>query len=669
MFVSPASLLDVSAAARFRPGGWTLLIAGAAVLGVGLVLAREFSYGPGLGADSAIYVEVARNLLAGEFFRQLYGEPFILQPPIYPALLAAASLPLDDPKDVIAPLNAAISGATIVIVGIWLRRRIASRFVAAWGVIAVACSHPVVWAGTIGFPLALFILLTMAALINADHYFRDRRRSSLMWASLFSALAWLTHYTGGAAVVAVSVLLVARPDAALSARTKRAVSYAAGSVAPLVLWRLLITYRTGELFPLERGVTYSLLGLVGDMATATSKWAFVNLFVDSLYGGRVQWAAASALSGAALSALAIGVGWGVIRASFKQSVGHRIWGRWGAFFLFGGFALTFLFSYLVALMAGMTWNGVQDRHLAPAYLPLLAAAAVALDNLLRRGGVGERFLSAAGLSVRRAPSTIAMAAMGLWLAFTLALHPIAIAEANAYGVGSGHGDYYGTPRYADSETIRYVSERVPAADVYSNDALALNLFVPRIPSPRPLPRRMEDLPGWIKAAPDGASIVWLHALGGLPNYDAADLRATPGLEATAESADGVVFIVNEAHNPRPARQAAYNAVTAREPAVRSVYDVYLGGRTLTYVKSPCDREETAARFFLHVVPVNMDDLPEDRKRWGFDNRDFSFEFDGVRLGDACIVSVSLPAYAIAEIETGQFDGGGRLWDGEFRFPQ
>ena len=669
MFVSPASLLGARAVARFRPGGWTLFIAGSAALGVGLVLAREFSYGPGLGADSAIYVEVARNLLAGEFFRQLYGEPFIYQPPLYPALLAAASLPLDDPKDVIAPLNAAVTGATIIVVGIWLRRRIESRFVAAWGVLAVACSHPVVWAGTIGFPLALLILLTMAALINADNYFRDGRRASLVCASVFSALACLTHYTGIAVVIAVAVLLVARPDAALNARTKRAISYAVSGSAPLVLWHLLAIYRTGELLPATRGVTYSLLGLMGDIATATSKWAFVNLFVDSLYGGGVKWAVASALSGAALSVLAVGVGLGVVRASFKQSAGHRIWGRWDALFLFGGFALTFLFLYLAALMMDRTWNGVQDRHLVPAYLPLLASAAFALDGLfVRRAGGNERFFSAAGLSVRRAPSTIAMAAMGLWLAFALALHPIAIAEANAYGIANGAGQY-GRSRYADSETIRYVSDRVPAADVYSNDALALSLYVPRIPSPRPFPHRMEDLPGWIKAAPDGASIVWLHALGGLPNYAAPDLRATPGLEVVAELADGVVFIVNKAHNPQPARQAAYNAVTAREPAVRSVYDVYLDERTLTYAKEPCAREETVARFFLHVVPVDLNDLPEDRKSWEFDNLDFSFEFDGVRLGDACMVSASLSAYPIAEIETGQFDGGGRLWDSEFRFPQ
>ena len=667
MSASLASSLDAPAAARFRPGGWTLFIAGAALLGVGLVLAREFSYGPGLGADSAIYVEVARNLLAGEFFRQLYGEPFIYQPPLYPALLAVASLPMDDPKDAIAPLNAAITGVTIIVVGNWLRRRVASRFVVAWGVLAVACSHPVVWAGTIGFPLALLICLIMAALINADNYFHDGRRSSLIWASLFSALACLTHYTGGAAVVAVAVLLIAHPNAALSARIKRAVFYAVSSSVPLVLWHLLAIYRTGELLPATRGVTYSLLGLIGDIATATSKWAFVNLFVDSLYGGRVQWAFASALSGAALSALAIGVSWGVIRASFKQSAGHRIWARRDALFLFGGFAITFLFLYHVALMFGRTWNGVQDRHLVPAYLPLLAGAAFALDGLfVRRAGGNERFFSSAGLSVRCAPSTIAMAAMGLWLAFALALHPIAIREANAYGIANGAGQY-GRSRYADSETIRHVSERVPAADVYSNDALALSLYVPRIPSPWPFPHRMEDLPEWIESAPDGASVVWLHALGGLPNYAAPDLRATPGLEVVAELADGVVFIVNKAHNPRPARQAAYNAVTARESAVRSVYDVFLDGRTLTYVKEPCAREETDARFFLHVVPVDMNDLPDDRGIWGFDNLDFSFEFDGVRLGDACMVSASLPAYAIAEIETGQFDGGGRLWDGKIRF--
>ena len=668
MSVPLASTLDARAVARFRPGRGTLLIVGAAVLGVGLVLAREFSYGPGLGPDSAIYVKVARNLLAGEFFRQLYGEPFILQPPLYPALLAAASLPLGDPKDAIAPLNAAISGATIVVVGTWLRRRIESRFVAAWGVLAVACSHPLVWAGAIGFPLALFILLTMAALINADNYFRDGRRSSLVWASLFSSLAWLTHYTGGAAVVAVAVLLVARPDAALSARIKRAVSYAVGGAAPLVLWQMLIIYRTGELLPLGRGVTYSSLSLIGDTSTAASKWAFVNLFVDSLHGDGVQWAFASALSGAALSALAVGVGWGIIRASFKQSDGLRVWEMWGTLFVFGGFSLAFLFFYLVALMMGQTWHGAQDRHLIPAYLPLLAAAAVALDNLIRRARGNERTSFASGLSVHLAPSTIAMAAMGLWLALALALHPVAIAEANAYGIAGGAG-HYGRPRYVDSETIRHARSRVPAADIYSNDALALSLYVPRIPSPRPIPHRMEELPGWIGAAPDGAFVVWLHALGGLPNYAAADLRATPGLEAAAELADGAVFIVDKAHNPRPARQAAYDAVAAREPAARSVYDVFLDGRTLAYVKSPCAREETAARFFLHVVPVDMNDLPDGRKRWGFDNLDFSFEFDGVRLGDACMVGVALPAYAIAEIETGQFEGDRRLWDAEIRFPQ
>lgn len=669
MFVPPASPLDARAATRFRPGRETLLIVGAAVLGVSLVFVREFAYGPGLGPDSAIYVEVARNLLAGEFFRQLYGEPFIFQPPLYPALLAAASLPMDDPKDAIVPLNAAISGATIVIVGNWLRRRLESRFVAAWGVLAVACSHPLVWAGAIGFPLALFILLTMATLINADNYFREGKRSSLVWASLFSALACLAHYTGAAAVVAIAVLLVVRPDAAISARIKRAFSYAVGGSALLILWHLLVIYRTGELFPAVRGVTYSLLGLTGDIAAAASKWAFVNLFVDSLHGGGVQWSFASALSGAALSALAVGVGWGVIRASFKQRAGLRIWEKWGALFIFGGFAVTFLLFYLIALMMGRTWGGAQDRHLVSAYLPLLAATAVALDKFVRHAGGNERFFSIAGLSVRLAPSTVARAAMGLWLTLTLALHPIAIAEANGYGVGSDYSGHYGAPRYVDSETIRHTRERVPAADVYSNDALALSLYVPRIPSPQPFPHQVEELPGWIGAAPNGASVVWLHAIGGLPNYDAADLRATPGLEAAAELADGAVFTVNKTHNPQPARQAAYDAVTAREPAARSVYDLYLDGRTLTYVKSPCAREETAARFFLHVVPVDMNDLSEGRKRWGFDNLDFSFEFDGVRLGDACMVGVALPAYAIEEIETGQFEGDRRLWDAEIRFPQ
>ncbi len=658
-----ASPLRHFTASRRWPKRPTLFAAAAGVLGAALVLAREAAHGPGLGPDSVIYVEVARHLLEGEFFTQRYGDPLILQPPLYPALLAAASLSLFDPKDVIAPVNAAIVGATVFVAGRWLAERVTRRSLGAWSLLAVACAHPLVWAGSIGFPAALFILLSTIALIKADAFLQEGKRSSLALASLFSTLAWLTHYTGIAVVVSVGALLLLRPGAPLAVRAKRAAAYALVSSAPIAVWWGGVLYRTGDADPLERAVDYSFFGLTGDIAAAVSKWAFVNLFVDSLYPKPAEWPIASALSAAALLALAVGVGYRAARAALDRNAAPVLWERWGSVFVFGGFALAFIALYLTALMLGQTWDGAQDRHLVPAYLPLFIAGALALDRLLGRRESGGRTFSVGGVSVRLSLSGAVTAALWAWLALALALHVVAIREANAYGITRWDVGKYGEPRWAHSETIAYLRDEPLSGEVYANQVEALSLYAPGDADPRLIPR-LDAVPDWAESAPTGSGVVWFDDIGTPLDHDAADLRATPGLEVAADLADGVVFMVSRGHNPRPALRAAYESLTRGDPVVRSVYDLYLDGRTLAYAKSPCSRGDGAARFFLHVTPANADDLPDDRKPHGFDNLDFSFESRGVRFEEKCMVSVDLPSYPIAEVTTGQFAGGERLWEAE-----
>ena len=656
-----ASPLRPHAASRRWPKRPTLFAAAAGVLGAALVLAREAAHGPGLGPDSVIYVEVARHLLGGEFFTQRYGDPLILQPPLYPALLAAASLSVFDPKDVIAPVNAAIVGATVFIAGMWLAGRLTRRFLGAWSLLAVACAHPLVWAGSIGFPAALFILLSTLALIKADAFLQEGKRSSLALASVFSMLAWLTHYTGIAIVVSVGALLLLRPGAPLAVRTKRAACYALVSSAPTAAWWGGVLYRTGDADPLERTVDYSFFGLAGDIAAAVSKWAFVNLFVDSLYPQPVEWPIASALSAGALLALSVGVGYGAARAALDRNAAPALWERWGSVFVFGGFALTFIALYLAALLLRQTWDGAQDRHLVPAYLSLFIAGTLALDRLLGWRVSGGRTFSVKGVSVRLSLSGAATAALWAWLGLALALHVVAIREANAYGITRWDIGRYGEPRWAHSETIAYLRDEPLRGEVYTNQVEALSLYAPGDSDPRLIPR-LDAVPGWAESAPAGSGVVWFDDIGTPLDHDAADLRATPGLEAAADLADGIVFKVSRERDPRPALRAAYDALTRGEPVVRSPYDLYLDGRTLAYAKSPCSREDGAARFFLHVTPMNADDLPDDRKRHGFDNLDFSFESRGVRFEGKCMVSVDLPSYPVAEVRTGQFAGGERLWE-------
>ena len=112
-------------------------------------------------------------------------------------------------------------------------------------------------------------------------------------------------------------------------------------------------------------------------------------------------------------------------------------------------------------------------------------------------------------------------------------------------------------------------------------------------------------------------------------------------------------------------RAAYRRVTAAaRPAVRAEFDVYLHDGALYYVKENCRPEEVAPRVFLHIYPVNEDDLPAYRLEHGFDNRNFDFGWRGGFFDGKCITQEPLPDYPVARISTGQPASGETLWRGE-----
>ena len=101
------------------------------------------------------------------------------------------------------------------------------------------------------------------------------------------------------------------------------------------------------------------------------------------------------------------------------------------------------------------------------------------------------------------------------------------------------------------------------------------------------------------------------------------------------------------------------------PVIRSDWDVYLVEDSLIYVRDPCSPEDVEPEFFLHVDPVDVNDLPSHRKQHGFN---FVFRDHLLVEGRVCVARRELPdyAYAIAAVRTGQFNGDGqRIWEGSF----
>ena len=113
-------------------------------------------------------------------------------------------------------------------------------------------------------------------------------------------------------------------------------------------------------------------------------------------------------------------------------------------------------------------------------------------------------------------------------------------------------------------------------------------------------------------------------------------------------------------------RARYDRIAAGAPRVRSTWDVYLGGRTLTWIRGSCAAADTARRFFVRYYPADAANLQGERGRTrGYNDTDFGFTDRGLRYEGKCMASFDLPEYPATRIVTGQYDADGHTWEGGF----
>ena len=190
-----------------------------------------------------------------------------------------------------------------------------------------------------------------------------------------------------------------------------------------------------------------------------------------------------------------------------------------------------------------------------------------------------------------------------------------------------------------------------------------------------IPAAANDLPRWQREYGYTSRDFEFDAAGGvrhagrcvvtalLPDYAIAGIRTGQYRPETGSLWSGDFYT----ETYRAARADELAAQAGGEPVMPGFYNVYYDDGTLTYVREDCVAGDTAAAFYLHLVPSDAAVLPAGQREHGFDNRDFEFgAAGGVRYAGRCLVSVELPDYAIDRIRTGQYTpGAGRLWAAEF----
>ena len=155
---------------------------------------------------------------------------------------------------------------------------------------------------------------------------------------------------------------------------------------------------------------------------------------------------------------------------------------------------------------------------------------------------------------------------------------------------------------------------------------------------------------------------------------------TPDFVVTSARADGLASLTPQNRMVFLYEWDAYQRYIdetieqAREPLIRSHFDIYLSGSNLIYVIDDCRWDDISEWFFLALYPADENDLPVERRPHGFDNLDFRFEDQAVRRGAQCIAITPLSDYDIARIYTGQYiqlaDGSfEHLWEGDVHLPE
>ena len=147
----------------------------------------------------------------------------------------------------------------------------------------------------------------------------------------------------------------------------------------------------------------------------------------------------------------------------------------------------------------------------------------------------------------------------------------------------------------------------------------------------------------------------------LPDYPIAALRT--GQHIPSQVPLWSVELIVPA-NPSQLR-ADYAALAAAQPVARDYFDLYVQDNQLTYRRETCAAADTAAGFFLHIIPEDAADLPAERQDAGFAHAGFAFDQQGNRFDGKCLAAIPLPEYPIREMRTGQhIPGQGDLWSVE-----
>jgi hypothetical protein len=496
---------------------WTAAVVILALAGIGLVLLSTAKYGAGISADSAGYLDVARNLVSGKGFVSHTGQPLVWWPPLYPMLLALVAFATGlDPAAFAHLINAALFVIVICLSARLFRTGFRqSTTYGALGVCAVVLSIPLSDVYPMAWSECLFIPLVLLCLVSAQRYWDSSSMLSLAVMILSTALACLTRYIGPALVPVGIVTIMLASGVSFKARFTRTFAFAILSLAPLGLWfarnhQLTGTF-AGSRGPFSSSITNNVLLLAKTMLS----WCSFGLVSELVV---LAWVAIL-----------------TIRVLSSRNARRRLTSSLKAT-LFDHFpAVLFLVTYTFTLVVAGTRDAwIETRTLSPVFVPAILVL-LKLSSCLFGSTQGRTTVF-----VSSAPTVV----LALWLCF-----PLASVARSTFGRFKNGAGGYSTKNWHESETVANARRMLSAngdVPVYSDapDALMTLACLSATDSPRRTEVQLSELKGrW--PAKNGSILVWLNGRAWREAlFSLEELRAISNFEEVGHFSDGSIYRVS-----------------------------------------------------------------------------------------------------------------------------
>jgi len=468
------------------------------------------------------YISVARHISDGAGFVGYDGDFFVLEPPLYPVILAGIKKMLFiDPLLSAGYLNAILSGLVIYFSGLLLSMNLKSFQLIILGTISVLASFVFIQIFLNALSEPLFIFFVLLYLYYFNIYRVRGAVSSLLLFSTATALACLTRYVGVILILTGSISILVWGTNTLKSKFSHILIFMIMAILPTGLWIFRNYFLTGTLVGQRAGSSYTL---------------FENIIF--LFDTVLRWYLPVQLNGTQLFFIIIisaviftGI---VFVNSWKK--GDRKLNQIAPVIIF----VLFYSGIIVVSSTTTAYDRIGDRLMSPVFVPLLIIVFLFLDIILNK--LSKYF--------HHWPvSDLFIIGIILWLEYPVLE---TIREGNDYVQKSGWG--YGGKAWKDNSVINYLikhknlktgnsfySNAPEAVYILANKGTNWSPFKTFYNSPQPV--NLELSLNSISKLENKDYLIWFNNIDRNCLYTIEELRKRTNMSKVVQLKDGEIYTI------------------------------------------------------------------------------------------------------------------------------